>query len=191
MWSFRQQDFAGRMPCQTAPFPLFRCCVQMSLPQSGTKQTPSKHRRHSFCHIVPAPILHGDEPPGVHGRSRFLEHFLFGVGCDRVIHIAPTAGQRPCAAMPVHRQNLSVDEHGSSCVHLRSLLSRFIAEKIPQLFGRHVGAQRQHFCRDLTQCRLPFFVIDILSVLQARLCNALHADRKVYPGIVHTNTSTV
>ncbi len=44
------------------------------------------------------PILQGDNFFSCYGKTGFLQNFLFCIGCNGLIHIAPAAGQRPAPA---------------------------------------------------------------------------------------------
>ena len=131
------------------------------------------------------PVLNGDQPLRRDGESGFLPDFLFGVGRDGLVNVAPAAGQTPCAVIFMHKQDFAVDKNSGSGIDFRGLIASLIAEQIADFLHGNIRFRGDHLRGDFPQLSVPLPVIFVLPVLKPRLCNALNADGVIQQPVVH------
>ncbi len=82
------------------------------------------HTKEVIRNVVPPPILYRDQSPGFDGQSRFFCDLFFGIGKYGLIHVTPSAGQRPCTVFLVYQKDPSVVvKNRRTCIDLWRLVA--------------------------------------------------------------------
>ena len=78
--------------------------------------------------IMLSPVLNGDQFFGVYRTAGFFKNFLLGVGCDGLIHIAPSTGERPGSVIFMDKKDFPINKNCRTGINFRGLIAAFIAE---------------------------------------------------------------
>ena len=128
--------------------------------------------------------MNGDEPVRGDAQARLFKGLFHGVLRDRLIYIAPAAGERPCAVRFVDEQNLSVIENRGAGINLRCLISGLVAEKLFDLFCRDVAFVGYHLGGYLSYPLVSLEVIGVVSICQPRLRETLELNGPAEPSVL-------
>ena len=131
--------------------------------------------------IMPVSILHGNDSLRLNGQSRFLENLLGGVLSDGLVHVAPSARQRPAPTVFAHQQDFSLRKHSGAGIHLWRLIAGFIAEQTLNRFKRQIRGVGEHFRRKRPNPLIAFKVVPVAPIGQPGLRKALQFHNPVDP----------